>query len=84
MIAVQYHVSTKNKTRKVPELSDNNENQVRSKAHYVAIGLVFGVGIGTVLGAVFGNVGLGVAFGAAFGIIIGTVLSGLGAKGGDV
>ena len=49
----------------MPELSDNNENQVRSKAHYVAIGLVFGVGIGTVFGAVFGNVGLGVAFGTA-------------------
>ena len=65
-------------------MSDNNENQVRSKAHYVGIGLVFGAGIGTVFGAVFGNVGLGVAFGTAFGIILGAGLSGSGAKGGDV
>jgi len=68
----------------VPELSDNNEKQDRSKAHYIGIGLVFGAGLGVVFGATFGNIGLSVTFGAAFGMIVGAALSGLGAKGGDV
>ena len=70
--------------RGVPELSDNNENRVRSKAHYVGIGLVFGAGIGTAFGAAFGNVGLGVALGAAFGIVLGAAFAGSGAKRDDV
>ena len=65
-------------------MSDNNEKQDRSKAHYIGIGLVFGAGLGVTFGAVFGNVGIGVTFGAAFGMIVGAALSVLGAKGGDV
>ena len=60
-------------------MSENNNNQVRSRAHYVGIGLVFGAGIGIALGAAFGDVGLGMLFGAAVGLIIGTILFSLGA-----
>ncbi len=64
----------------MPELSDNNENQGRSRANYVGLGLALGAGTGTAFGAAFGNVGLGVAFGTAFGIILGAALSGRCAK----
>ncbi len=77
-------IRTKKKTRGVAELSNNNEKQDRSKAHYIGIGLVFGAGLGVAFGAAFGNIGLGITFGAAFGMIVGAAVLNLGGKGGDV
>ncbi len=84
----QFHLSivrrAKNNTLVGREVSDKNENQGRSKAKYVGIGLALGSGFGAALGTAFGNVAIGVSLGTVFGIILGVALSGSGAWGRDV